>query len=166
MSTWHFEPWAHADIREISKDLTHQLPNPSSSHILKASIFPLQETYVNTLPCHCWAAYNLLLPVVPVGLPKLIFSCVQQGLIQQQDRWWCYSMVTTPGATTTTPPHQTWASFSLRVACTNTLARGPSQPILLKLFPFKKGNADWWSGHPESLNTCFNRQLKALNFRR
>ena len=49
MSTWHFEPWAHADIGEISKDLTHQLPN-LSSHVLKASVFLLQQVYLNALP--------------------------------------------------------------------------------------------------------------------
>lgn len=69
MSTWHFEPWAYTDIREISKDLTHQLPNPGS-HILKASILLLWEGYTNTLPGQRWAAQSQLLPVVPADIPK------------------------------------------------------------------------------------------------
>lgn len=85
--TRHFEPWAHADIGEISKDLTHQLLN-LSNHILKAAVFLLH-----------WCTKHPALPAltcpepapaaVPAGSQKSGFSQLQQGLSQQQDtHWW------------------------------------------------------------------------------
>lgn len=125
MSTWHFEPWAHTDIREISKDLTHQLPN-LSSHILKTSIFLLQEVYINTLPCQCWAAQSLFLPGLGIQQDSQNWAFPVSNRAQASSRiQGGGGMVTTLAKPSGT---KTWPSFSLLTCvCSNTTAHGPLQ---------------------------------------